>query len=63
MAKDAVVRIDGSLLREVEEFIKSDEGRFLYANRKQFIDRAVLEFLKKHWKKRDGKHRRYFKKI
>ena len=42
-----VVKIDSFLLKEVEEFIKKAENKFRFANKKQFIDLAVCEFLKK----------------
>ena len=47
MGKDSVVKIDLDLLREVEEFINLSENKFRYVNRKQFIDMAVSEFLRK----------------
>ncbi len=43
-----VVKIDSSLLGRVEEIIKKSENRFKFANKKQFIDIAVLEFLEKN---------------
>lgn len=43
----AVVKIDSSLLREVEQFVNQDENKFRFVNKKQFIDLAVHEFLKK----------------
>lgn len=42
-----VVKIDFSLLKRVEEFIKKEENRLRFANKKQFVDIAVNEFLKK----------------
>ena len=42
-----VVKIDGSLLASVEEVIKKEENRLKFVNKKQFIDLAVYEFLKK----------------
>jgi len=44
---NSVVKIDTDLLAEVEAFINLDENKFKYVNRKQFIDIAVAEFLKK----------------
>jgi hypothetical protein len=41
------VKIDSDLLVEVEAFINLDENKFRYANRKQFIDVAVADYLKK----------------
>ena len=44
---DKVVKIDSGLLVEVEAFINLDENRFRYVNRKQFIDMAVVDYLKR----------------
>ncbi len=41
----AVVKIDSSLLKEVEQFVNKDENKFKFVNKKQFIDLAVHEFL------------------
>ena len=43
---DKVVKIDSSLLADVEAFINLDENKFKYVNRKQFIDIAVAEYLR-----------------
>jgi len=43
--KDFVVKIDGELLKEVEEYISQKENRLKYANKKQFINMAVLDKL------------------
>lgn len=43
----SVVKIDPSLLKKIEEFIKKEENRLRFANKKQFVDLAVNEFLKK----------------
>ncbi len=45
--KDSVVKIDSSLLTDVEAFINLDENKFRYVNRKQFIDIAVAEYLRR----------------
>ena len=45
--KTSVVKIDSGLLEEVEEFINLEENKFKYVNKKQFIDLAVAEKLKK----------------
>ena len=45
------MKIDSALLAKVEAFINSEENKFKYVNRKQFIDVAVSEFLKKEMKK------------
>jgi len=44
---DSVVKIDSSLLVDVEAFINLDENRFRYVNRKQFIDIAVADYLRR----------------
>lgn len=49
--KDSVVKIDSSLLADLEAFINLEENKFRYANRKQFIDLAVFEKLQKEVKK------------
>lgn len=43
----SVVKIDSSLLEKVDNFIKKEENRFKYSNKKQFIDIAVHDFLEK----------------
>ena len=48
---DAVVKIDSDLLKEVEDFINLDKNKFRYVNKKQLIDIAVSEFIRK--KRRD----------
>ena len=50
--EDSVVKIDSELLNEVEEFINLDENKFRYANKKQFIDLAVIDFLRLNKKDR-----------
>lgn len=50
----SVVKIDSSLLKSVEEFIKEPENRFRFVNKKQFIDLAVYELLMKL--KKEGKN-------
>jgi len=47
MAKDTVVKIDPELLKEVEEFINRKKNKLIYANKKQFVNIAVLEKLKR----------------
>ena len=46
-SKDSVVKIDSSLLSKVEDFIKKEENRLKFVNKKQLIDLAVHEYLKK----------------
>jgi hypothetical protein len=43
----SVVKIDSLLLDDVEKFIRSGENRLRFANKKHFIDIAVLNYLKK----------------
>ena len=50
--EDSVVKIDSELLEEVEEFINLDKNKFRYANKKQFIDLAVIDFLRLNKKNR-----------
>ena len=45
--KDSVVKIDLYLSNKIEEFIKKEDNRLMFVNKKQFIDLAVHEFLKK----------------
>ncbi len=49
-SKNAAVKIDSILLEKVEEFIKKEYARLRFTNKKQFIDLAVDEFLKKEKK-------------
>ena len=44
---DAVVKVSAELMALVEEFINLEENKFRYANRKQFVDLAVFEKLKR----------------
>ena len=48
--KESVVKVDSKLLKNVEAFIKKEENRLIYANKKQFVDLAILEKLKKEVK-------------
>ena len=48
---ESVVKIDAGILKEVEEFINKKENRLLYANKKQFVNIAVYEKLKKRQSK------------
>lgn len=43
----SVVKIDSGLLGKVEEFIFKEENKLRFVNKKQFIDLAVDDFLKK----------------
>jgi len=49
--KDSVVKIDAELLKKIEEFISKSENKLSYVNKKQFVDIAVFEKLKKEEKK------------
>jgi hypothetical protein len=42
----SVVKIDSSLLMQIQEIINNEENRFRFVNKKQFIDQAVNEFIK-----------------
>tara|TARA_Y100000310_G_scaffold330071_1_gene401042 strand:+ start:887 stop:1072 length:186 start_codon:yes stop_codon:yes gene_type:complete len=53
---DAVVKVDKNLLKEIEELVKNN--RFLYANKKQVVNLALLEFLKLHSFKKESKQKR-----
>ena len=44
---DSVVRIDSGLLLDVEAFINLDENRYRYANKRQLIDIAVADYLRR----------------
>ena len=48
---DKTVKIDGDILNEVEEFINRKANRLKYVNKKQFVDLAVYEKLKKEGKR------------
>jgi len=45
--KGSAVKIDSILLKKVEELILKEENRLRFVNKKQFIDTAVHEFIKK----------------
>jgi len=45
--RDSAVKINSELLVDVEEFINLDENKFRYVNRKQFIDIAVADYLRR----------------
>jgi hypothetical protein len=44
--KDAVVKIDGNLLKRIEDFVKNN--KFQYSSNKQVVNLAIIEFLKMH---------------
>jgi len=44
---DQPVKIDAELKKRIEIFISTGENRFDYPSVKNFIDKAVLKFLKK----------------
>ena len=43
----SVVKIDSLLLKEIDAFIKREENRLKFVNKKQLVDLAVNDFLKK----------------
>lgn len=45
--RDGVVRVDSELLDEINGLISSKDKRLKYANKKQFVDIAIYELLKK----------------
>ena len=42
---DEVVKIDSELMRKIEKLL--DREKFLYANKKQVVNLAIIEFLNK----------------
>jgi len=48
----SAVKINSELLVDVEEFINLDENKFRYVNRKQFIDIAVADYLRRQRRKK-----------
>lgn len=53
-ARDSAVKINSELLMAVEEFINLDENKFRYVNRKQFVDVAVADYLRRKKKVKNG---------
>jgi len=49
--KDLPVKIDIELKKRIEEFISKGENRFDFPSVKNFVDKAVLKFLKEVGKK------------
>ncbi|MFW5846721.1 MAG: hypothetical protein ACOCUU_01040 [Nanoarchaeota archaeon] len=45
--KEAAVKIDYSLLGKIDKIINSEENKLRFANKKQFVDIAVIEYLNK----------------
>ena len=45
--KPAVTKLDAALKEEIEKFIVQPENRFEYPSLKNFIDKAVHDYLKK----------------
>ena len=43
---DKPVKIDGELKKRIEKFISKNDNRFDYPTVKNFIDKAVVKFLK-----------------
>jgi hypothetical protein len=52
--KSSVVKIDASLLSKIEDFIKRDENKLKFVNKKQFVDLAIFNFLKEQGGKLNG---------
>ncbi|MEI6058410.1 MAG: hypothetical protein WCP89_01435 [archaeon] len=52
---DAVVKVDSGLLKEVEEFINKKENKLKYTNKKQFVDLAIYEKLRREEDKKGAK--------
>ncbi len=52
--KSSVVKIDASLLSKIEDFIKKDENKLKFVNKKQFVDLAIFNFLKEQGGKLNG---------
>ena len=50
--KDVPVKLDAELKKRIEEFISKGENRFDYPSLKNFVDKAVLKFLKDVEKKK-----------
>jgi len=44
--KDLPVKIDAELKKKIEEFISKGENRFDFPSVKNFVDKAVLKYLK-----------------
>ena len=49
-SRDSAVKINSELLVDVEKFINLGENKFRYVNRKQFIDIAVADYLRRQKK-------------
>jgi len=45
--KTSVVKINPDLLDNIDNFINKEENKYRFVNKKQFVDMAVHEFLKK----------------
>ncbi len=45
--KGTVVKINSELLKKIEEFINLEENKFKYVNKKQFVDIAVADYLRR----------------
>ena len=52
MNNGSVVKIDSVLLKKIEDFILKEENRLKFVNKKQFVDIAVNDFLRKMKKER-----------
>ena len=54
--RDEVVKIDAELMRKIEELIS--ENKFIYSNKKQVVNLAIIEFLSKHSLNKSSKKRK-----
>lgn len=41
----SVVKVDSSLIEKVEKFIKKEENRLKFINKKHFVDLAIKNYL------------------
>jgi metal-responsive CopG/Arc/MetJ family transcriptional regulator len=58
MKKDSVtsvVKVDSILLGEIDKIIKKEEYRLKFVNKKQFVDLAIQDYLKKLKEEKNGK--------
>ena len=54
--KDVPVKLDAELKKRIEEFISKGENRFEWPSLKNFVDKAVLKFLKEVEKNEKGEN-------
>ena len=56
---DTAVKVDSDLLKKIEDFVK--KNKFIYSNKKQVVNLAILEFLKSKSFIKDKKRRQEWK--